>query len=111
MGLGGWGAGGGWCQLGIIIRGISKGQVPPGSFVGITMASTLVIVLSWRVAFAALSGAKRETQSSKQGNPFEFFQVGGRCGNMITGLALGLGLGEGWDSVGVYLHSGGLQDT
>lgn len=49
--------------------------MPPGSFVGITMASTLVIVLSWRVVFAALSGAKQEKQTSKQGNPFEFFQA------------------------------------
>eukprot|EP00897_Mesotaenium_endlicherianum_P001007 jgi/Mesen1/10907/ME000095S10245 len=62
--------------VGLAIRGLTKGQVPPTPFILVSLASTFVILVGWRAAFAALT-SKEETKraGNRKGNPFEFFQL------------------------------------
>eukprot|EP00271_Cylindrocystis_brebissonii_P021152 TRINITY_DN7410_c0_g1_i1.p1 TRINITY_DN7410_c0_g1~~TRINITY_DN7410_c0_g1_i1.p1 ORF type:complete len:285 (+),score=29.30 TRINITY_DN7410_c0_g1_i1:137-991(+) len=67
--------------LGIGIRGFIKGQVPPLPFVGVSLASTLVLLVGWRAAFGALiertEGDRPPSASvgNRQGNPLEFLSL------------------------------------
>lgn len=65
--------------LGIAIRSFSKGELPPLPFVVVSMVSTLVLVVGWRVLFASTLGKQeangKSRNGNRQGNPFEFFQL------------------------------------
>jgi hypothetical protein len=41
--------------LGLALRGLSRGYVPPTPFIAISMGVTAVLMIGWRTAFAALS--------------------------------------------------------
>jgi hypothetical protein len=75
-----WGVG---MPLGLVIRGIAKGYVPPTTFAAITLGVTLVLLVGWRAGFA-LTAPKEEkltpaqqarARKNKKGNPFEFFTL------------------------------------
>jgi hypothetical protein len=41
--------------LGLVIRGVSKGYVPPTPFIVVSMLTTGILIIGWRSAFAAAS--------------------------------------------------------
>ena len=47
-----WAAG---VPLGLVFRGLSKGYVPPTPFMLVTLGTTLVLMVGWRTALAALT--------------------------------------------------------
>eukprot|EP00177_Eucheuma_denticulatum_P000109 GFKZ01000190.1.p1 GENE.GFKZ01000190.1~~GFKZ01000190.1.p1 ORF type:complete len:507 (-),score=64.45 GFKZ01000190.1:1051-2571(-) len=55
--------------MGIALRGVVTEHVPPAIFSAITLASTLVIVGSWRIAYVKIRG--EETDESRRGGPME----------------------------------------
>ncbi|GAQ80398.1 hypothetical protein KFL_000530250 [Klebsormidium nitens] len=59
--------------LGIVIRGVLKGQVPPTPFILVTLASTFVLLVGWRAALAA-TGGKRDV-GNRSGSAFEFLEL------------------------------------
>ncbi|KAJ9508160.1 hypothetical protein QJQ45_021575 [Haematococcus lacustris] len=69
--------------LGLALRGLSKGYVPPTPFIIVSFVATAVLLLGWRAAAAAttkedpsqspvVSAASRK---NKQGNPLEFLSL------------------------------------
>jgi hypothetical protein len=63
----GWAVG---IPLGLLLRGISKGAVPPKPFIAVTLVATGVFLVGWRAWFAQSSGGDEE--GNKKGNPLEF---------------------------------------
>ena len=41
--------------LGLVLRGLSKGYIPPTPFIVVSMVSTAVVLVGWRSALAAVS--------------------------------------------------------
>jgi hypothetical protein len=41
--------------LGLVLRGLSRGYVPPGPFIVVSMVTTAVLLVGWRSALAATS--------------------------------------------------------
>lgn len=50
--------------LGLVIRGVAKGYVPPKPFVIVSLAATLVLMVGWR---AALAAATPEVRGARAG--------------------------------------------
>lgn len=65
----GWATG---IPLGLVIRGVGKGQIPPKPFVVVAMAATGAFLVGWRAWFAK-GGSKKG--GNKQGNPLEFMNL------------------------------------
>lgn len=66
----------GWAlgmPTGLILRGISNGQVSPKSFAIVTMVATGVFLIGWRTWFASSSAA--DNNGNKKGNPLEFMSL------------------------------------
>lgn len=68
--------------VGIILRGIFRGYVPPLTFAIVTSCTTGVFLVGWRTAYAArmkrriLSPQQQAAQrGDRRGNPFEFLQL------------------------------------
>lgn len=69
--------------LGLAIRSVSRGYIPSPIFIGISMATTAVMMVGWRAALAAATPAaaplspaqQAAARKDKQGNPFEFLQL------------------------------------
>ncbi|GAX73629.1 hypothetical protein CEUSTIGMA_g1080.t1 [Chlamydomonas eustigma] len=69
--------------LGLVIRGVSKGYVPPTPFIVVSMVTTGVLLIGWRSAYAAASpkappkslASQLNQRKNKQGGPFEFLQL------------------------------------
>ncbi len=66
-----WAAG---IPVGLALRGLSKGYVPPTPFIIVTLVATAVLLVGWRSALAAKTP-----------------EVGGRLGLGLAGAGLGLG--------------------
>ncbi|KAG2436547.1 hypothetical protein HYH02_011484 [Chlamydomonas schloesseri] len=71
-----WAAG---VPLGLVIRGLSRGYVPPVPFIGVSMAVTGVLLVGWRSALAAATKPDEpdslKARKDKRGNPFEFLEL------------------------------------
>jgi hypothetical protein len=74
-----WAAG---VPLGLVLRGLSKGYIPPTPFIVVSFVATAVIMIGWRAALAsraapALKGAAAQAaaRQNKKGSPFEFIQL------------------------------------
>jgi len=68
--------------VGIFVRSAQRGYLPDTSFVIVTLAVTLVFLVGWRSALAAVTAnqagqqkGKDPQNSNRKGNPFEFFQL------------------------------------
>jgi hypothetical protein len=46
--------------LGLVVRGVSKGYVPPTPFIVVSLAATAVLMVGWRAALAAATPEVRE---------------------------------------------------
>lgn len=64
-------------QLGIIIRGLAAGHVPPTSFILVTMGSTSVLLIGWRTLLYSIfpNDQRKKNDIYKRGSPFELFEV------------------------------------
>lgn len=69
--------------LGLVLRGLGKGYIPPTPFIIVTLVSTATLLVGWRSILASKtqppealsSAAKAAARKDKQGNPLEFFQL------------------------------------
>ncbi|GAB2293745.1 hypothetical protein Dimus_027959 [Dionaea muscipula] len=65
-------------QLGIGIRAVTMGHLPPINFVSVTMGSTAVLLIGWRaISFSIFGDDNRTTKDDvyKRGSPFELFEL------------------------------------
>ncbi|KAL9272086.1 hypothetical protein AKJ16_DCAP14165 [Drosera capensis] len=61
--------------LGVGIRAVSLGHLPPINFISVTMGSTAVLLIGWRALFFRLFGDGRSKDDVyKRGSPFELFE-------------------------------------
>lgn len=64
-------------QLGLIIRAVTSGHLPPYTFILVTMGTTAVLLIGWRaLLFSILPDDKsKKNDVYRRGNPFELFEV------------------------------------
>ncbi|KAF6136908.1 hypothetical protein GIB67_018947 [Kingdonia uniflora] len=62
--------------LGIIIRALSSGHIPPVNFILVTMGSTSIFLIGWRALFVTVlpSDDSKKNDVYKRGSPFELFE-------------------------------------
>ncbi|KAK6939751.1 Protein of unknown function DUF3054 [Dillenia turbinata] len=63
--------------LGLIIRGLSSGHIPPFSFVAVTIGSTAVLLVGWRTLLLSILSSSKSKKNDvyRRGSPFELFEV------------------------------------
>lgn len=61
--------------LGLVGRGVMKGEVPPTPFIGVAMVMTLVFLTSWRTLYVKLSGAEVAGGQGKKSGVFDLFRM------------------------------------
>ncbi|CAH9097832.1 unnamed protein product [Cuscuta europaea] len=63
--------------LGVIIRALTVGHIPPVNFIAVTMGSTAVLLIGWRaLLLSILSDDQKKTNDVyKRGSPFELFEL------------------------------------
>ncbi|XP_043711981.1 uncharacterized protein LOC122660811 [Telopea speciosissima] len=62
--------------LGLVIRAATSGHIPRASFALVTVGSTVVLLVGWRVLlFTILPSKSQENEVYKRGNPFELFEL------------------------------------
>jgi len=67
--------------IGLLLRGISKGRVPPTPFIIVSMVATLVLLLGWRaLAFTKVlpsveASASKKRRANRRGGPLEFLSL------------------------------------
>ncbi|KAK2660085.1 hypothetical protein Ddye_006618 [Dipteronia dyeriana] len=63
--------------LGLVIRAVTSGHIPPYAFILVTMGSTAVLLIGWRaLLFSFLPGDKiKKNDVYRRGNPFELFEL------------------------------------
>ncbi|KAJ0025369.1 hypothetical protein Pint_08608 [Pistacia integerrima] len=64
-------------QLGLIIRSVTSGHIPPYAFILVTMGSTAALLIGWRaLLFSFLpNDNSKKNDVYRRGNPFELFEV------------------------------------
>lgn len=64
-------------QLGLIIRAVTSGHLPPYTFILVTMGTTAVLLIGWRaLLFSFLpNDESKKNDVYRRGNPFELFEV------------------------------------
>jgi hypothetical protein len=64
-------------QLGLIIRAASSGHVPPSTFTLVTMGSTGVLLIGWRMLLSRVlsNDESKKNDVYRRGSPFELFEV------------------------------------
>lgn len=64
-------------QLGIGIRAIEQGHLPPINFMLVAMGNTLALLIGWRTLVSIIfSGEKtNKNEDYRRGSPFELFEV------------------------------------
>ncbi|CAK7347383.1 unnamed protein product [Dovyalis caffra] len=62
--------------LGMIIRAASSGHVPPYAFILVTMGSTGVLLIGWRVLLSSVlsNNQTKKNDVYRRGSPFELFE-------------------------------------
>ncbi|XP_021888778.1 uncharacterized protein LOC110807824 [Carica papaya] len=63
-------------KLGLIIRAVTLGHIPPTNFILVTMGSTAVLLVGWRtmVVSTILNETSKKTDVYRHGSPFELFE-------------------------------------
>ncbi|XVF64228.1 hypothetical protein PTKIN_Ptkin09bG0151800 [Pterospermum kingtungense] len=70
-----WGLG---IPLGLIIRAATSGHIPPYTFVLVTMGSTSVLLIGWRVLLISIfpdESKRKKNDVYRRGSPFELFEL------------------------------------
>lgn len=64
-------------QLGIVIRALAAGHIPPTNFILVTMGSTSVLLIGWRTLLYSIfpNDQRKKNDVYKRGSPFELFEV------------------------------------
>lgn len=64
-------------QLGIVIRALAAGHIPPTTFILVTMGSTSVLLIGWRTLLYSIfpNDQRKKNDVYKRGSPFELFEV------------------------------------
>ncbi|WVZ60431.1 hypothetical protein U9M48_010453 [Paspalum notatum var. saurae] len=62
--------------LGLAIRAVTSGHIPPTPFILVTMGSTGVLLTAWRALVSQLlsTGQKQQDDVYRRGSPFELFE-------------------------------------
>ncbi|KAL6012892.1 hypothetical protein ACLOJK_003381 [Asimina triloba] len=62
--------------VGLIIRAVTSGRIPPSTFILVTMGTTGVLLLGWRTLITSLlpNDKSKKNDVYRQGNPFELFE-------------------------------------
>ncbi len=70
----GWGG-----QLGLVVRGLATGHVPPQPFILVSLGSLFFLMVGWRTVFTLVfpndDGSLQKRTGNRQGGVFEFFEV------------------------------------
>lgn len=63
--------------MGLGIRALTAGHLPPTNFILVTLGSTAVLLVGWRaVLFQVLTSDKgKKDDMFRRGSPFELFEV------------------------------------
>lgn len=63
--------------LGLIVRAASSGHVPPSTFILVTMGSTGVLLIGWRMLLTRVlsNDESKKNDVYRQGSPFELFEL------------------------------------
>ncbi|GBF94799.1 hypothetical protein Rsub_07971 [Raphidocelis subcapitata] len=69
--------------LGLAVRGLSKGYMPPTPFIIVSLVATAVLMVGWRTGLAAATpeaapaskAVLAQQRQNKRGNPFEFISL------------------------------------
>ncbi|GAB4839270.1 hypothetical protein Ancab_028797 [Ancistrocladus abbreviatus] len=63
--------------LGLVIRAVTQGHLPPTNFILVTMGSTAVLLIGWRTLLFKIFPNDRSKKDDmyRRGNPFELFEV------------------------------------
>jgi len=63
--------------LGLAIRAVTSGHIPPTPFILVTMGSTGVLLTAWRALVSQIlsTGQKQQDDVYRRGSPFELFEV------------------------------------
>ncbi|XP_062214703.1 uncharacterized protein LOC133915528 [Phragmites australis] len=63
--------------LGLAIRAVASGHIPPTPFILVTMGSTGVLLTAWRALVSQLlsTGQKQQDDVYRRGSPFELFEL------------------------------------
>ncbi|KAK9163619.1 hypothetical protein Syun_004521 [Stephania yunnanensis] len=69
-----WGVG---IPLGLVIRAVTSGRIPPTNFVLVTMGSTAVVLIGWRALLFAIFSSDKSQKNDvyRRGSPFELFEL------------------------------------
>ncbi|KAJ6954804.1 hypothetical protein NC652_006296 [Populus alba x Populus x berolinensis] len=64
-------------ELGLIVRAASSGHVPPSTFILVTMGSTGVLLIGWRMLLTRVlsNDESKNNDVYRQGSPFELFEA------------------------------------
>ncbi|KDP41580.1 hypothetical protein JCGZ_15987 [Jatropha curcas] len=63
--------------LGVIIRAVSSGHIPPYTFILVTMGSTAVLLIGWRALLSSIlpNNESKKNDVYRRGSPFELFEL------------------------------------
>lgn len=63
--------------LGIVIRALAAGHLPPTNFILVTMGSTSVLLIGWRTLLYSIfpNDQRKKSDVYKRGSPFELFEL------------------------------------
>ncbi|KAJ8773289.1 hypothetical protein K2173_028466 [Erythroxylum novogranatense] len=63
--------------LGILIRAVTSGHIPPYTFILVTMGSTAVLLIGWRALSVRIlpDSTSKKNDMYRQGSPFELFEL------------------------------------
>ncbi|CAL4918827.1 unnamed protein product [Urochloa decumbens] len=63
--------------LGLAIRAVTSGHIPPTPFILVTMGSTGVLLTAWRALVSQIlsTGQKQQDDVYRRGSPFELFEL------------------------------------
>lgn len=63
--------------LGIVIRALAAGHIPPTNFILVTMGSTSVLLIGWRTLLFSIfpNDQRKKSDVYKRGSPFELFEL------------------------------------
>ncbi|EEF52237.1 uncharacterized protein LOC8265252 isoform X2 [Ricinus communis] len=63
--------------LGLIIRAVTSGHIPPYTFVLVTMGSTAVLLVGWRALLSSIlpTNESKKNDVYRRGSPFELFEL------------------------------------
>ncbi|KAJ9166371.1 hypothetical protein P3X46_021141 [Hevea brasiliensis] len=63
--------------LGLVIRAVTSGHIPPYTFILVTMGSTAVLLIGWRALLSTIlpNNESKKDDVYRSGSPFELFEL------------------------------------